>query len=159
MSWILNWASQWMKARHTGITRNTRSTRQDFRAFSLVPVQTSQGTSPGLAACCSELLLLALCWASCLNWETISESKVLTFKSGLVLKVSLHSGHWYWSLLFQCSLMQSLQKLCPHGAVTGSVNTSRQMEHRNWSSDSRQLAADISTHVEWKKKKTHSLLC
>ncbi len=41
--------------------------------------------------------------------------------------------------------MQVLQKLCPHGVVTKSVNTSRQMEHRNWSSVSRQLAADMST--------------
>lgn len=41
--------------------------------------------------------------------------------------------------------MQSLQKLCPHGSVTGSVNTSRQMQQRSCSSVSRQFEADMLT--------------
>lgn len=31
--------------------------------------------------------------------------------------------------------MQARQKLCPQGVDTGLLNTSRQMEHVNWSSD------------------------
>ncbi|KAK2886134.1 hypothetical protein Q8A67_016971 [Cirrhinus molitorella] len=38
---------------------------------------------------------------------------------------------------------QVLQKLCPHGVVTGSVNTSRQMEH--WSSSFSKLLEDAMT--------------
>jgi hypothetical protein len=37
-----------------------------------------------------------------------------------------------------------MQKLCPLEVVTGSVNTSRQIEHRNWSSDRRLLEEAIS---------------
>lgn len=43
----------------------------------------------------------------------------------------------------QYRLMQAMQKLCPHGVDEGLVNTSRQMEHRNCSSDRKLASKDI----------------
>lgn len=99
-------------------------------------------------------LLLASSWASCLNWMTISEMKVLVRSSGFVGKCALHMGHLGGTLTVQCIEMQALQKLWPHGVVTGSEKTSRQMEQRNWSSDSRQdLATAMLTALENNRKR------
>lgn len=57
---------------------------------------------------------------------------VLILRSGLEINVSLQSGQKQVCVSVQNLLRQVLQKLCPHGVVTGSVNKSRQMKH--WSS-------------------------
>ncbi len=55
----------------------------------------------------------------------------------------LHNGHLHSWLLSQHWFRQLLQKLCPHGVLTGSVNTSRHTEH--WSPSARRpLKDDIS---------------
>ncbi len=71
-------------------------------------------------------------WLSFLKYCTTFVSVVLILRSGLLLKVSLQDGQKQVGVSVQCLFRQVLQKLCPHGVVTGSVNTSRQMEH--WSS-------------------------
>ena len=130
---------------------------QDLSALILVPLQSSQGTSPGWDTCCWELPLLVSQWVDLLNLSVISENKVLTFRSGLMLKTSLHLGHRHKVFMFQYSVMQLLQKLCPHGVVTGSVNMSRQMAQRNCSFVSRQLFEDILA-LRGQKTKHLSLL-
>lgn len=49
-----------------------------------------------------------------------------------------------------------MQKLCPHGVETGRVNISRQMGHRNCSSDNRLLLEAISGKKKTYTLKTHS---
>ena len=61
--------------------------------------------------------------------------KVLTRKTGLVWNSSLQTGHLYWTMSSQNTVIQALQKLCPHGVVTGLLNTSRQTEQEKSSSD------------------------
>ena len=71
--------------------------------------------------------------------------KVLTLKSGLVWKSSLQTGHLYWIFSSQNFVIQVLQKLCPHGVVTGLLNTSRQMGHEKLSSDQEVAEAILDT--------------
>ena len=114
-----------------------KHTRQDFTAFSWVPVQTSQGTSAGSTQGCS------FTRRDVPNRSTISEIRILTGKSGLVLKSSLQTGHLYLTCSSQNLVIQALQKLCPHGVETGLLNTSRQMEHEKLPSDQEVLAEAI----------------
>lgn len=48
--------------------------------------------------------------------------------------------------------MQAMQKLWPHGVDEGFVNTSRHMEHMNWSSDRKLPFKDILKHKTDKNK-------
>ncbi len=77
-----------------------------------------------------------------LLWSTVSRSVVLILRSGLCLNVSLQYGQLQVWLLSQQLFRQVLQKLCPHGVLTGSVNTSRHIEH--WSSVSGPLEDDMT---------------
>ena len=120
-----------------------RHTRQDLRAFSLVPAQISQGTSPATATSKDFFM------ADCLSWATISDMKMLTCTSVLESKYFLQTGHSRLLLILQFLMMQALQKLCPHCMVTGAVNTSRQTGHRKLSSHSTQLTAAMLGPKVW----------
>ena len=80
------------------------------------------------------------------NRSTISDKRILTCRSGLVLKSFLQTGHLYLTFSSQNLVIQVLQKLCPHGVVTGLLNTSRQMGHEKFSSDQEVLAEAIPRH-------------
>jgi len=61
----------------------------------------------------------------------------LTLRSGLVENTLLHCGQkGDWCLDHEWQ-RQVLQKLCPHGMVTGLTNTSRHSKHRKDFSHSR----------------------
>lgn len=70
-----------------------------------------------------------------LNCSVMSFKPTLILSTGRCWKASLHRGHSDLTLESQKRLMQSRQKLCPHGMDTGFLKTSRQMLHQNCSSD------------------------
>lgn len=78
--------------------------------------------------------------ASPLKWyETSRIVRCWFFNSGLLVDISLQSGHRQWPLLSQGALIRALQKLWPHVMDTGPVQKSWQIEQWNGSSHSRLL--------------------
>lgn len=81
----------------------------------------------------------------------MSFKSTLTLSFGRFLKTCLHSGHSDFCLVSQKRLMHSRQKLCPHGMVTGFLKKSRQMLHRNCSSDSVEAMFLTETNMYFKE--------
>lgn len=94
--------------------------------------QTLHASSPCLEADSSMLLSRIS-----LKWSETSRIVVLVFNSGLLVNVSLQSGHWQLLLLSQYPVIQALQKLWPQAMDTCSVKSSRQIELCNCSSRNR----------------------
>lgn len=112
------WGSRWTTQ------YEVRHTRQDFMAFNFFSTHTSHTTTPPGAPTLPlvEIFLLFI-------WTEISSMAALVEISGRTKNLLSHTGQWQSSPLSQWLVRQLLQKLWPHGVVTGSVKTSRQMEH------------------------------
>ncbi|TNN59299.1 hypothetical protein EYF80_030486 [Liparis tanakae] len=134
--------------------KEAEQSRQDLRALTPFPTHTSHDTSPlpgehGSAVLASTCSFLS---SEFLNCKATSDMKVLTLSSGFRENFCLHMGHWDRLALCQYPCMQSLQKLCPQGVVTGWLNRSRQMGHRSCSSVSTPPADAISGENTRKEK-------
>lgn len=81
-----------------------------------------------------------------LNFSVMSFRSTLTLSSGRFLTTSLHRGHTAFCLTSQKRLMHSKQKLCPHGMDAGFLKISRQMLHRNCSSDNTEAMSPTEKH-------------
>ena len=80
-------------------------------------------------------LILTMCETDLTKLLVISLKPTLILSSGRFLKTSLQMGHTDLCLVSQKRLMQSRQKLCPHGMDVGFLKQSRQMQQRNCSGD------------------------
>ncbi len=110
------WGSRWV------LQKDPSQCRQDFKAPLFIYVQASHGTAPGWTG---------LSPLFCPSMSSLNS--LLMPSSGLKWKFFLQRGHCVAILLSQCWVMHCMQKLCPHGMVTGSVNKSWHIEHRHCS--------------------------
>lgn len=100
-----------------------------------------------------------VCCSVLCNMSIIPVNTLLLERTGLGLKVSLHCGQLYIffsSPVSQNPLIHTMQKLCPHGVVTGSFRRCKQIEQLKCSWSIEILASAILLDLETERDKVEA---